>query len=127
MALLFPFVSFVVAGIAVYVAGISLSDVTNVLAVRWKLGEDLSGLILLAVVTILPEFVIAISAVLSDNLPLAIGNILGGIAIQTVVLAYLDVAGSGKSEILTFRAASLTLVLERTLVIAILLVVIMGS
>lgn len=62
-----------------YVAGISLSlsDATAVLAVRWWLVEGLSGLIPLAVVTNPPEFVIATSAALSDNLPLTIGNILG--------------------------------------------------
>ncbi|WP_306053932.1 sodium:calcium antiporter [Natronococcus wangiae] len=123
MSLLLPLVVFAVAGTAVYVAGVYLSDSTDVLAVRWGLG----GLALLAIVTNLPELVITTSAALGDNLPLAIGNILGGIAIQTLVLVYLDAVGVGRSENLTYRAASLTLVLEGILVIAVLIVVIMGS
>ncbi|WP_306060992.1 sodium:calcium antiporter [Natronococcus wangiae] len=124
VSLLVPTIVFVVAGIAVYLAGVQLSDTTDVLSVRWGLGEALSGLLLLAIATNLPELVITTSAALRGNLPLAIGNILGGIAIQTVVLVYLDVA-VGESETLTYRGASL--VLEGVLVIAVLVVVIMGS
>ena len=51
-----------------------------------------AALILLAVATNLPEIAITASAALSHNLGIAIGNILGGIAIQTVVLVVLDVA-----------------------------------
>lgn len=127
VSLLLPLTVFVVAAGAVYVAGVYLSDSTDVLAVRWGLGEELGGLVLLAVATNLPEFVITTSAALSDTLPLAIGNILGGVVIQTVVLVYLDVAGAGESETLTYRAASLTLVLEGVLVVAVLAVVVMGS
>jgi cation:H+ antiporter len=57
----------------------------------------------------------------------AVGNILGGIAIQTVVLVILDVFGIRGSRPLTYRAASLVLVLEAMLVVAVLGVVIAGS
>ena len=76
------------------------------------MGEALGGLILLAIVTNLPEIAITVSAALQHNLELAIGNILGGIAIQTVVLVVLDVFGLGNKDPLTYRAASLLLVLE---------------
>ena len=71
-------------------AGIKLSDTTDVLATRLHLGEALGGLILLAIATNLPEIAITVSAALAGNLGIAIGNILGGIAIQTVVLVALD-------------------------------------
>lgn len=67
------------------------------------------------------------SASLSGNTGIATGNILGGIAIQTVVLVVLDVFGVRGRLPLTYRAASLGLVLEGVLVIAVLVVVVMGS
>lgn len=67
---------------------------------------------LLAVATNLPEVAITASAALRGNLRMAIGNILGRIAIQTGVLVKLDVVGVGRSAPLTYRAASLVLVLE---------------
>ena len=58
---------------------------------------------------------------------MAVGNLLGGIAIQTVVLVALDAFGVRARRPLTFMAASLTLVLEAALVVAVLLVVLAGS
>ncbi len=118
---------FAAAAAAVWVAGIHLSNATDVLSSRFGLGEALGGLILLALVTNLPEIAITASAALNQNLGIAIGNILGGIAIQTVVLAVLDIFGLGKSASLTYRAASLVLVLEGALVVAILATVVIGS
>lgn len=57
----------------------------------------------------------------------AVGNILGGIAIQTVVLVALDAFGVRGSRPLTYRAASLVLVLEAALVVAVLAIVIGGT
>ncbi len=125
---LFPlFLIFVGAAIAVWMAGIQLSNATDVLSTRWKLGEALGGLIMLAIVTNLPEIAITVSGALSHNLDIAVGNILGGIALQTVVLVLLDAFGIGKSAAFTYRAASLTLVVEGVLVMAVLTVTVMGT
>jgi cation:H+ antiporter len=118
---------FVGAAAAVWVAGTRLSDTTDVLSSRFGLGEALGGLIMLAIVTNLPEIAITASASLSNNLGVAVGNILGGIAIQTVVLVILDAFGVRGGHPLTYRAASLVLVLEGALVIAVLTVAVMGS
>ncbi len=118
---------FVGAAAAVWVAGIRLSDTTDILSSRFGLGEALGGLILLAIVTNLPEIAITASASLSHNIGVAVGNILGGIAIQTVVLVVLDVFGVRGGDPLTYRAASLVLVLEGALVIAVLTIAVMGS
>jgi cation:H+ antiporter len=118
---------FGLAALAVWYAGIKLSDTTDVLADRLGLGEALGGLILLAVATNLPEIAITVSASLANDLGIAIGNILGGIAIQTVVLALVDAIGLGREDSLTYRSASLTLVLEAMFVIAVLVISVMGA
>ena len=118
---------FVGAAVAVWVAGTSLSGTTDVLATRFGLGQALGGVIVLSIVTNLPELAIVISGAARHDLSLAVGNILGGIALQTVVLVILDVWGAGKSAALTYRAASLTLVLEGVLVVAVLAVAVLGS
>ena len=118
---------FAAAAAAIWVAGIQLSDQTDVLSERLHLGAALGGLILLAVATNLPEIAITVSASLSGNVGVAVGNLLGGIAIQTVVLVALDVFGVRGGHPLTYRAASLVLVLEAALVVVILGVVVAGS
>ncbi|HEV2888709.1 MAG TPA: hypothetical protein VGX49_17495, partial [Jatrophihabitans sp.] len=107
--------------------GVKLSDTTDVLAERLHLGAALGGLILLAIATNLPEIAITVSAALSHHLDVAVGNILGGIAVQTVVLVALDVFGVRVRKPLTYQAASLVLVLEGALVVAVLLVVVAGA
>jgi len=111
----------------IWVAGISLSKYTDVLAERLHLGAALGGVVLLAVATNLPEIAITVSAALSGNVEVAVGNLLGGIALQTVVLVVLDAFGVRSRKPLTYMAGSLTLVLEAALVIAVLLVVIAGT
>jgi cation:H+ antiporter len=118
---------FVGAAAAIWVAGVQLSNQTDVLSERMHLGSALGGLILLAVATNLPEMAIVASAAISGNVGVAVGNILGGIAIQTVVLVALDVFGDRGPHPLTYRAASLVLVLEAVLVVSVLAVVVAGS
>lgn len=118
---------FVLAAAAVWVAGIKLSDTTDVLSETLGLGEALGGLTFLAVATNLPEIAITASAALQGNLGIATGNILGGIAIQTVVLVFIDAFGVGGRYPLTYRAASLVLVLEGVMLMAVLAVTTMGS
>lgn len=121
--------AFAVAACVIWVAGVKLSETTDVLDDRMHLGSAFGGLIVLAVATNLPEVAITVSAALSGNVEVAVANILGGIALQTVVLAILDFfgrRGQGLSP-LTYRAASLTLVLEGLSVLAVLSVVIAGT
>ena len=55
-------VMFFGAGGAIWVAGIQLSDQTDVLTMRLGLGSALGGLILLAIATNLPEIAIVAAA-----------------------------------------------------------------
>ena len=118
---------FVVSAVVIWLAGIRLSDYTDVLAERLHLGAALGGTVLLAVATNLPEIAITVSAAVSGHVEVAVGNLLGGIAVQTVVLVALDAFGVRGPRPLTFTAASLTLVLEAALVLAVLLVVVAGT
>jgi len=118
---------FVGAAAAIWLAGVQLSGQTDVLSQRLHLGSALGGLVMLAIATNLPEIAIVVSAAAGHHVEVAVGNILGGIAIQTVVLVVLDVFGVRGERPLTYRAASLVLVLEALLVVAVLGVVIAGS
>lgn len=117
---------FVVSAIVIWVAGVQVSKTTDALSKHFKLGEALGGMILLAIVTNLPEVAIVISSSLTNNVGIAVGNILGGIAIQTVVIAILDFFGLGKKVALTYSVNSLLPVLEGVLVVAVLAVTVMG-
>ncbi len=118
---------FVAGAVAVWLAGTQLSNTTDILSSRFGFGEALGGVIFLAIATNLPEIAITSSAALTNNIGVAIGNILGGIAIQTVVLVVLDVFGLWSSDALTYEAASLQLVLEGVLVVAVLTISIMAT
>lgn len=118
---------FLGASLAVWVAGIYLSLTTDAIDIRFNIGEALGGIIFLSFATNLPEIAIVISAAFNNGLDMAIGNILGGIAIQTVVLAIFDAVGLKGAGPLTYFAGSLQLVLEGILLIIVLMVVLLGS
>ena len=113
--------------VAVWLAGIQLSNTTDILAKRFKLGEAFGGLLLLAIATNLPEIAITVTAGITDQLDLAVGNILGGIGVQTLVLVLLDFFGLGDKGPLTYRVKSLVPLFEGLLVITVLIVAIMGT
>ncbi|HEY0381886.1 MAG TPA: hypothetical protein VGC72_06780 [Candidatus Elarobacter sp.] len=119
--------TFILCGAVIWIAGIYLSDATDVLSERLHLGQALGGLILLAVATNLPEIAITYAAASSGHLDVAVSNILGGIAIQTVVLVALDGIAVRARRPLTYQVASLTPVFEGAVVMAVLFAVVMGT
>ena len=119
---------FVAAAVVVWWAGVYVSNTTDALTKRLKIGQALGGLVGLAIVTNLPEIAITTSAALHHQVGLAVGNILGGIAAQTVVLALLDWLGTTKQGgPLTHRVQTLVPALEAALVVAVLAVVLAGT
>lgn len=112
---------------AIWLSGVKLSDTTDILAERLHLGSALGGLVVLAIATNLPEIAITVSAALAHQLDIAVGNLLGGIALQTVVLVVVDAFGIRPRRPLTYQAASLVLVLEGALVVLVLLIVVAGA
>ena len=118
---------FLASAVVIWLAGIKLSTYTDVLAQRLHLGAALGGTVVLAIATNLPEIAITVSAAISGHVEVAVGNLLGGIALQTVVLVALDAFGVRGRKPLTYMAGSLNLVLQAALVVAVLLVVVAGS
>ncbi|HEX3686415.1 MAG TPA: hypothetical protein VHU60_02430, partial [Gaiellaceae bacterium] len=117
---------FLAAAGATWAAGILLSKGTDALDARLGLGDALGGLILLSIAGSLPELAITISAAAAGNLGLAAGNLIGGIAIQTMVLLVCDFA-VGPQRPLTYLVGRLTPVLEALLVIIVVAGVEMGA
>jgi cation:H+ antiporter len=117
---------FLAGSAATWFAGVALSKTTDALDTRLGLGDELGGLILLSVAGTLPELAITVSAAAQGNLELAAGNLIGGIAIQTMVLLVCDVA-AGPERPLTYLVGRLTPVLEALLVILVVAGVQMGA
>jgi cation:H+ antiporter len=117
---------FVAGSAATWAAGTVLSKATDALDVRLDLGDELGGLVLLAIAGSLPELAITVSAAAGGHLDLAAGNLIGGIAVQTMVLVICDVA-AGPDHALTFLVGRLTPVLEGLLVIVVVAGVELGS
>ena len=117
---------FAAGAIAIWIAGTALSKTTDVIDRRFNLGEALGGVILLAIAGSLPEVAITVSAAAKGHLDLAAGNLIGGIAVQTMVLVICDAVASRK-QALTFLVGSLVPVLEALLVIFVVSGVLMGA
>ena len=117
---------FAAAGAATWVAGVYLSKATDILDDRFNLGDAVGGMLLLGLAGSLPELAITTSAALSGHLSLAVGNLMGGIAMQTLVLVLLD-ATSRKKQPLTALTSDVSPLLESMLVIAVVTVAVMGG
>jgi cation:H+ antiporter len=116
---------FAVAAIATWVAGLFLSDGTEMVDERFNLGEALGGLILLGLAGTLPEIAITVTAALNGHLGLATGNLLGGIAMQTLVLVLLDATSGGRTPLSTLSHV-LEPIVEALLVIAMMSLALLG-
>jgi len=125
MSLPLQLIVFAAAAGATWVAGTVLDKTTDALDRRLNLGEALGGVVLLAVAGSLPEVAITVSACASGHLDLAAGNLIGGIATQTMVLVVCDLAAPTKP--LTFLVGSLIPVLEGMLVILVVSGVLLGA
>jgi cation:H+ antiporter len=119
-------VAFLAAAVATWMAGLYLSRATDALDDRLNLGEALGGVILLAVAGSLPELAITVSAALQGSLEIAAGNLIGGIAMQTLVLVLCDRAVRGDRP-LTFLVGSLVPVIEALLVVLIVGIMLLGT
>lgn len=81
---------FAVAAVIVWMAGTKVARYVDVIVDRTGMGQAFAGLLLLAVVTSMPEIATTLTAAWIGNAALASSNLLGGIAMQTAILAVVD-------------------------------------
>ncbi len=102
---------FILAGVVTWVAGVALTKTTDSLDCRYKIGDAFGGLILLGVAGSLPEVAIALSAAFYGHLSVIVGNLIGGVAIQTLIIVIFDFVIKGKRP-LSYLAGSVALSFE---------------
>lgn len=117
---------FLLSTTIIWLSGIRITKAVDKITSHYSLGEAFGGVVFLAIVTNLPEIAITIVASIRHDYAIAISNILGGIAIQTVVLVLIDIFGVGRKAALTYKGHSKVLVVEGAALILILAVVIIG-
>ena len=118
---------FILSTITIWISGVKLTKAIDAITSQYNLGEAFGGMVFLAIVTNLPEIAIICVAAYNRNYDIAISNILGGIAIQTVVLVLIDIFGVGRTAPLTEKGHSKILMIEGIALIFILSIVIMAS
>jgi cation:H+ antiporter len=101
----------------VLVAGVTLSYTADALATQTGLGAGLTGLLLLALATSLPEITTVTFAVRMRRFELAIGDVLGANIFNLAILLFADIAFEGPAIFSTagpFEIAAVTLSLTLT-------------
>lgn len=116
---------FAAAGVTVWLAGTKLTVYADVIAERTGLGRAFVGLLLLATATSLPELATTLTAGVIGNAQLLTGNLLGGIAMQTTILAAMDLLLVRRSP-LTYFAPNPKLLTDGVMLMALLALVIAG-
>lgn len=82
----------VVAGVGVWFSGVRLEAATEAIADQTGIGHAFGGLVLLAMATSLPEVATTITGATLGDAALVSNNLLGGIMLQTALLAVADFA-----------------------------------
>ena len=95
---------FALSAAVIWVGGTYLEKYADAISDRTGLGQAFTGLLLLSTATSLPEVATTITAVaLLNNPTLAVYNLLGGVALQTAILAIADRAKRRSGALIYFR------------------------
>ena len=117
---------FMVAAGAIWWAGTRTEQLSDTIAKRLGLAQSFTGLVLLATTTSLPELATTVTAVaILDNPTLAVHNLLGGVALQTAIIAMAD-ARKPRTGALTFFAPSFILLVQGVGLVMLLQLVVAG-
>lgn len=112
---------FAAAAAVILIAGTKLEAAADELGKATKLGQMFAGMILLAIATSLPELATTVTATLRGNVEMAVNNLLGGVVVQTMVLAAADAVGARAA--LTRNVPSFALLIQGVGLIVILTIV----
>lgn len=82
---------FLFATVIVWIAGTKLVDYGDSLSDRFNLSRAFIGLVFIATVTELPEIATTLTASIAGNAQLVLGNMFGGVTMQTAILAVVDI------------------------------------
>ncbi len=104
-----------------------LSEIVDYIDNAFKLGSAFGGTIMLSIVTNLPEIAITLNSAIKGNTDLAVGNILGGITVQSALLVLFDFAGGKNTKPLSTLTSDKTSLLQGLFLVAILSLVIIGK
>lgn len=118
---------FLTCTVVIWIAGVKITRAVDAITTYFNLGEAFGGMVFLAIVTNLPEIAITVVAAYHKDYDIAVSNLLGGVAIQTVVLVLIDVFGVGRLAPLTLKGHSRVLILEGVALIMILTLVMMAK
>jgi cation:H+ antiporter len=83
---------FSISAFAVWCAGSQLALTAEEISDRHNLGKEMMGFVFLAAATELPEIVTTMFAAIEAQSALLLNNMFGGIALQTAILAFADMA-----------------------------------
>ncbi|MBF8455595.1 sodium:calcium antiporter [Kaistella sp. G5-32] len=118
---------FVASVVLLWLFSNKLSKVVNFIDDEFKLGSSFGGTIILSVVTNLPEIAITISGAIKGNIDIAVGNILGGIVIQSMLLVLFDFASRKEKQPLSTLVSNKASLIQGLFLILILVMVILGK
>jgi cation:H+ antiporter len=113
LPLLVNVIAFAALAAAIWIAGTRLSHLAAAIGEITGFGQAIMGLLFLAGITELPELVTTATAALKGNAILALNNMLGGIPMQTAILAVADMVALRVA--LTSSPRKLTPILEGAL------------
>lgn len=116
---------FVAGAAVVWFAGWRVSQHVDVIREHTGASEALVGLILLGGITSLPEVATSVTGAITGNADLVVNNVLGGVAMQVVILAIAD-AAIGRDP-LSSAVASPAILLQGSLDIVLLALVAAGT
>lgn len=118
---------FIVSVVLLWLFSNKLSKVVNFIDDQFNLGSSFGGTVILSVVTNLPEIAITGSGATKGNVDLAVGNILGGIVIQSLLLVLFDFASRKEKKPLSTLVSNKASLVQGLFLIIILVLVILGK
>lgn len=118
---------FVVSAAVIWYFSDKLSGLVDIIDDAFGLGDAFGGTILLSIVTNLPELTIVTIGTIQGDTAMATGNILGGIAVQTLLLSLFDFASRKEKKPLTTLTSHSNSIAQGLFLCVILAFVLMGT